>query len=158
MQKRPNIFTQWNFFLFHRGQYSIVLSFQLWAKRTNLELENRPRIKKEISDEKCTYSLHYRRDNYIKKMEYDESKKCLIIEPIDLITKNGFIFSSENNHFLLFDIPINKSDSNSWTNLFPSLCWPLAVRYQSSVLLLRCIKWARLGNRCRLGSDHAKQP
>lgn len=79
----------------------------------NLELGRRPRITKEIADYQCTYLIDDKQENNKTRMEYDESRKCLIIEPRDQIIKNGFIFDSERDHFVLFDIPVNKSGFNS---------------------------------------------
>ncbi|MCK4816853.1 hypothetical protein KA005_13875, partial [bacterium] len=79
----------------------------------NLELGKRPRIRTKISDNQCAHIINDKKENSITKLEYDVSRKCLIIEPENLIMKNDFIFNSEKNHFVLFDIPINKSDSNS---------------------------------------------
>jgi hypothetical protein len=80
----------------------------------NLELGNRPRFRKEIEDGKCTFCMDDGEGDMIR-MKFDESQKCLTIEPWELIKKNNFsfIFDSEKARYVLFDIPINKSDSNS---------------------------------------------
>lgn len=78
----------------------------------NLELGKRPRIRTKISDNQCAHIINDKKENSMTKLEYDVSRKCLIIVPENLIKKNDFIFNSEKNHFELFDIPINKSSLN----------------------------------------------
>lgn len=78
----------------------------------NMELGRRPRFRKRVEDKQCTFLMDDEREN-MTRIEYDESKECLILETRDLIVKKDFIFDSEKNCFVLFDIPINKSDSIS---------------------------------------------
>jgi hypothetical protein len=78
----------------------------------NIELGRRPRFLKIVKDKRCTFVMKDEKKNK-PRIEYDESKQCLTIEPRDLIVKKDFIFDSEKNCFVLFDTPINKSDSNS---------------------------------------------
>lgn len=78
----------------------------------NMELGRRPRIKKIVKDKQCTFRMDDKKE-HMTGIKYDESKKCLVVEPRDLVAKKDFIFDSEKNCFVLFDIPINKSDSDS---------------------------------------------
>ena len=78
----------------------------------NMELGRRPRIKRTLKDKQCTFRMDDKKE-HVTKIEYDESKKCLVVEPRNLIAKKDFIFDSEKNCFVLLDIPINKSHSNS---------------------------------------------
>lgn len=66
------------------------------------------------TDEKCTFCMDDGEGDIIR-MEFDEARKCLTIEPRELIKKEtfSFIFDSAKNCYVLFGIPINKSDSNS---------------------------------------------
>lgn len=78
----------------------------------NMELGRRPRIKKIVKDKECTLLMDAEKE-HITRVEYDESKECLTVEPRDLISKKDFIFDSEKNCFVLFGIPIYESDSKS---------------------------------------------
>jgi hypothetical protein len=73
----------------------------------NLELKGRPRIRKKIEDDRCTYSMDDEQKNCKPIIWFDESARCLRTKPSDLITKNDFISDSNNNQLMLFDIPIN---------------------------------------------------
>ena len=72
----------------------------------NLELGRRPRISKKVEDTQCIFSMEDKSGN-MTKIEHDESKRCLTVEPRNLILKKDFIFDSEKNCFVLLDIPIH---------------------------------------------------
>jgi hypothetical protein len=78
----------------------------------SMELGRRPRINKKVEDHRCTFSMDDESGN-MTRIEYDESKHCLIADRQVLISEKDFIFDSEKNCFVLLDIPIIKSDSKS---------------------------------------------
>lgn len=78
----------------------------------NMELGRRPRVRKIVKDKQCILLMDDEKE-HITRVEYDESKECLTVEPRDLISKKDFIFDSEKKCFVLFGIPIYESDSKS---------------------------------------------
>ena len=73
----------------------------------NLELGGRPRICKTVDDIECTFS-YMQEEGEAVTIRYDASKKCLTLEPTDLILdKVDFIYDSQQNCFVLLNIPIN---------------------------------------------------
>jgi hypothetical protein len=98
-------------FLDCKKQWEVPIA-TLLCLADNIELGRSPRFLKIVKDKQCTFVIKDEKKNR-PRIEYDESKECLIIEPRDLIVKKDFIFDSEKNCFVLFDTPINKQDSNS---------------------------------------------
>ncbi|MFB3886931.1 MAG: hypothetical protein ACE144_17030 [Thermodesulfobacteriota bacterium] len=100
-------------FLDCKKQKEVPIATLLWLA-DNIELGRRPGFFKIVKDKRCTFVMEDEKKNRPRpRIEYDESKKCLIIEPSDLIVKKDFIFDSEKKCYVLFDIPMNKLDPTS---------------------------------------------